>query len=166
MDRFVVSWTDGSASGGDTSGRAVRAQVFNADGTKFGTEFRVNTTKTGDQLWSAITALTDGRFVVSWQDDSASGGDTSASAVRAQVFNANGSKSGVEFLVNTSTANYQYDPAITALADGRFVVSWTDGSAGGGDTSGAAVHAQVFNGDGTRSGAEFRVNTTTAERTG
>ena len=104
--------------------------------------------------------------MVSWQDDSATGGDTSASAVRAQVFNANGSKSLAEFLVNTSTANYQYDPAITALADGRFVVSWTDGSARGGDTSGAAVHAQVFNGDGTKSWGRVSGQHNHSERTG
>ncbi len=129
--------------------------------TAFGTEFLINTTTTNSQSEPTITALADGRFVVAWTDGGASGGDTSSDAVRAQVFNADGSKSGAEFLVNTTTTNGQSEPTITALADGRFVVAWTDGSASGGDTSGCAVRAQVFNADGSTSGAEFLVNTTT-----
>ncbi|MDA9464495.1 hypothetical protein [Bradyrhizobium sp. CCBAU 53415] len=158
---FVVAWSDGSGSGSDASFQGIRAQVFNADGSKSGSEFLVNSTTTGYQLDEAITALSDGRFVVTWTDGSATGGDTSSWAVRAQIFNADGSKSGTEFLVNTTTSSFQYNPAITALNDGQFVVAWTDGSATGGDTSGTAVRAQVFNGDGSKSGVEFLVNSTT-----
>jgi RTX calcium-binding nonapeptide repeat (4 copies) len=159
---FVVAWEDLSQTGGDTSGNAVRAQVFNADGSKSGTEFLVNTTTSSFQKDTSITALSDGRFVVAWTDNSATGGDTSSTAIRAQVFNANGSKSGAEFLVNTTTTNGQSDPSITTLADGRFVVAWADFSATGGDTSAAAVRAQIFNADGSKSGSEFVVNTTTS----
>ena len=160
--RFVVAWKDDSASGGDTSSTAVRAQVFNADGSIFGAEFLVNTTTASHQVRPTITALADGRFVVAWADNSASGGDIFTYAVRAQVFNADGSTSGAEFLVNGTTVGSQYQPTITALADGRFVVAWTDTSASGGDTSGVAVRARVFNADGSTPGAEFLVNTTTA----
>ncbi len=159
--RFVVSWRDFSASGGDTSLSAIRAQVFNADGSASGSEFLVNTTTAGEQSSQSITALADGRFVVSWRDMSATGGDTSSTAIRAQVFNADGSASGTEFLVNTTTTNNQFQSSVADLADGRFVVSWTDESATGGDTSGGAIRAQVFNIDGSKSGAEFLVNTTT-----
>jgi Ca2+-binding RTX toxin-like protein len=160
--RFVVAWVDNSQSADDPSSWAVRAQVFNADGSKSGAEFLVNTTTTSDQSDPTITALADGRFVVAWVDNSQSGGDTSLHAVRAQVFNADGSKAGAEFLVNTTTTFQQFDPTITALADGRFVVAWRDNSQSGGDTSDSAVRAQVFNADGSKSGAEFLVNTTTA----
>jgi len=34
--RFVVMWRDISASGGDTNGQAVRGQMPNTDGSKFG----------------------------------------------------------------------------------------------------------------------------------
>ena len=161
--RFVVAWTDESVSGGDTSGTAVRAQIFEADGAKSGGEFLVNTTTASNQRESSITALADGRFVVAWRDESASGGDTSSYAVRAQIFEANGTKSGGEFLVNTATAIFQLDPSITALADGRFVVAWADYSQSAGDTSVAAIRAQVFNANGTKSGGEFVVNTTTLD---
>ena len=46
---------------------------------------------------------------------------------------------GTEFLVNTTTTNDQFEPTIAALADGRFVVVWTDPSASGGDTSSYAL---------------------------
>ncbi len=158
--RFVVAWTDFSQTGGDTSLYAVRAQVFNADGTSFGAEFLVNTTATNNQHQPSITALADGRFVVAWQDFSQTGGDISGGAIRAQVFNADGSAFGTEFLVNTTVTNSQSEPSITGLADGRFVVAWADFSQTGGDTSNFAVRAQVFNADGSASGAEFLVNTT------
>jgi len=36
------------------------------------------------------------------------------------------SKDGAEFLVNTTTRNSQWEPTVTGLADGRFVVAWSD----------------------------------------
>jgi Ca2+-binding RTX toxin-like protein len=160
--RFVVAWADPSQSGGDTSSSAVRAQVFNADGGKSGVEFLVNTTTAWDQRAPSIVALAEDRFVVAWEDWSESGGDTSGRAVRAQVFKADGTKLGVEFLVNTTTSSNQYEPTITTLTNGRFVVAWTDSSYGGGDTSPWSVRAQVFHVDGARVGPELLVNTTTS----
>ncbi len=139
-----MSWTDNSLSGGDTSTTAIRARIFNADGNQLVQEFLVNTTTANGQTDSSVTALADGRFVVSWTDTSATTGDTSSSAIRARIFNADGTQSVPEFVVNTTTALNQLESAITALADGRFVVSWTDNSASGGDTSANAVRAQVF----------------------
>jgi lysophospholipase L1-like esterase len=159
--RFVVTWTDDSRSGGDTSGSAIRAQVFNANGSRAGSELLVNSTTAGNQSNPFTTALPDGRFVVTWTDDSRSGGDTSGSAIRAQVFNANGSRAGSELLVNSTTAGNQSNPSITALPDGRFAIAWTDDSRSGGDTSGSAIRAQLFNANGSRAGSELLVNTNT-----
>jgi Ca2+-binding RTX toxin-like protein len=158
--RFVVVWSDNSQSGGDTSAFGVRAQIFNANGTRSGTEFLVNTITAGDQAEPAITALANGRFLVTWTDTSGSGGDTSGFAIRGQIFNANGSKSGAELLINTTTTSSQVLSACTRLSDGRFVVTWSDGSGTGSDTSGFAIRAQIFNANGTRSGPEFVVNAT------
>ena len=159
--RFVVTFTDGSQSGGDTNLGAIRARIFNADGTQSVPEFLVNTTTTSDQGESSVTALADGRFVVTFTDSSVSGGDTSSAAIRARIFNADGTQYVPEFVVNTTTANAQSDSRVTALADGRFVVTFTDSSVSGGDTSSAAVRARIFNADGTQSVPEFVVNTTT-----
>jgi Ca2+-binding RTX toxin-like protein len=159
--RFVVSWTDLSVTGGDTSDYAIRARIFNPDGTQAVPEFLVNTTTTGDQYRSDIAVLADGRFVVTWSDASQSGGDTSSFAIRARIFNADGTQSVPEFVVNSTTSNDQSNSSIAVLADGRFVVTWKDLSATGGDTSNYAVRARIFNADGTQSVPEFLVNTTT-----
>lgn len=159
---FVAVWFDTSQTGGDADGSAVRGQIFNADGSKRGDEFLVNTTTPNGQRQPAVTTLPGGRFVVVWADQSETGGDMSADAVRGQIFNEDGSKSGSEFLINTSTTSSQFAPAITTLQDGRFVVTWTDQSQAPGDTSVIAVRGQLFTTSGIKQGGEFVVNTTTA----
>src|SRR5919108_1502852 len=72
---------------------------------------------------------------------------------------------GVDFVVNTTTASDQYIPAITGLADGRFVLTWYSFGEGG-DFS-TDIRGRVFNADGTPyavdgSTADFVINTTTA----
>jgi Ca2+-binding RTX toxin-like protein len=164
--RFVVAWTDGSLVGADKSSYAVRAQVFNADGSKFGREIQANTTTTSAQWKVSLEALSDGRFVAVWDDYSQTGADTSAYSIRGQLFNANGSKSGNEFLVNTTAVADQTGAHVTALTAGGYVVAWSDYSQSVDDPTHYAVRAQVFNADGTRRGSEFLVNSTTADYQG
>lgn len=159
---FVVVWADSSGTGADTSFSAIRGQVYRADGGPAGAEFLANTTTTGSQFQGQVLALANGRFVVSWTDTGASGGDTSSFAVRAQVFESSGRRSGSEFLVNTTTSGSQSSPAMAALPDGRFVVVWGDGSETDGDFL-SGVRAQVFLADGSKSGTEFRVNSSVAD---
>src|SRR5215470_14831441 len=92
---------------------------------KWGQEFLVNATTVRSQGGSTTTTLVDGRFVVVWYDYSLTGADQSGAAVRAQIFNADGSTSGDEFLVNTSTEGAQFPGAVAAFPDGRFIVVWT-----------------------------------------
>jgi hypothetical protein len=175
---FVVTWQDFSAgvggATGDSSGSAVKAQVFLADGTRVGSELRVNTATTGSQTTQEITTLSNGGFVVTWTDASGgvggATGDSSGTAVKAQVFLADGTRVGSELLVNTATANNQATSHITALSNGGFVVTWQDFSLGvdgaTGDNSSSAAKAQVFLADGTRVGPELLVNTATVNLQG
>ena len=170
---FVVTWQDSSAgvggATGDNSGGAIKAQVFTAAGAMVGTEILVNTATESHQQLPQITALSDGGFVVTWQDFSlgvgGATGDASSAAVKAQVFTADGAPVGTEILVNTATAGLQQNPQITALSDGGFVVTWQDASAGvggaTGDNSGDAIKAQVFSAAGAMVGTEILVNTAT-----
>ena len=160
---FVVAWNDVSGTGGDPSQGAVVARLYQPDGTAIGSQFLVNTTTDGKQSLPSIASLDNGGFVVTWADDNPGGGDLSVSAIRAQVYQADGTAVGGEFLVNTTTDLEQNRPAITGLADGGFVAVWDDRSESGGDTSGRAIRGQVFEADGTPSGAEFLVNTTTIQ---
>jgi hypothetical protein len=136
--------------------------VFTAAGAMVGTEILVNTTTASSQYLPQISALSNGGFVVTWTDNSGTAPDTSDSAVRAQVFTAAGAMVGTEILVNTTTNGYQYNPQITALSSGGFVVTWTDDSVSGGDISvPVSCRAQVFTAAGAMVGTEILVNTAT-----
>lgn len=150
---FVITWQDESEAGADESGRGVYAQIFDADGGKIGGEIPVNTETTNDQRSPTITALANGRFVVAWEDQSKGG--NSFLEVRAQVFNPDGSKHGVEFVVNTTNTSYQDQPTIAALDDGGFMAVWRDGSSG----ADSDIRAQRFDADGNALGFEFVVTT-------
>ncbi len=158
--RFVVAWYDDGSS--DWDGQSdIRAQIFDRNGQKIGTEFVVNTTISGGQAHPSIDALADGRFIVSWTDFSQTGADKDTSSVRGQIFEADGTAVGAELTLNTTTRFGQSSPLVTGLPDGRFVVIWSDGSWSKDDTDGSAVRGQVFLADGIKSGAEFLVNETT-----
>ncbi len=150
---FVVSWMSQFQDGG---GFGVYAQRYAADGTPAGAEFRINTTTASDQTLPNITALVGGGFLATWQSN---GQDGSGYGVYAQRYAENGASVGSEFRVNTTTAANQSNPAITALADGGFVVSWTSNFQ---DGSGTGVYAQRYAADGAPAEGEFLVNTTTA----
>jgi Ca2+-binding RTX toxin-like protein len=62
---------DYSQTGLDDDVAAIRLQAFDASGGKIGGEIIVNTTTNGNQLDPSIAALTDGRVVVTWTDESA-----------------------------------------------------------------------------------------------
>ncbi len=161
---FAVAWEDFSQTGGDTSGSALRGRVFNADGTPVNTDdFVIPTTTLDDQRDPVITALEGGGFAVAWEDFSQTGGDTSGSALRGRVFAADGTPVNTsDFLINTTTLNSQFDPVITALEGGGFVVAWQDSSQTGGDTSNGSIRGRVFTADGTPVNAsDFLINSTT-----
>jgi hypothetical protein len=65
---FVITWTDASqgvgGAEGDSSGDAVKAQVFAADGTKVGRETLLNTATQNDQEDPQIAAPTSFQRVV------------------------------------------------------------------------------------------------------
>jgi Ca2+-binding RTX toxin-like protein len=117
-----------------------------------GPNIQVNSTIKNDQGDIKLYALKYGGFAAVWEDWSETGGDTESSAIRGQIFNADGSKRGGEFLVNTTTDNSQYDPHVTVLSDGRFVVVWEDYS-----QNVAAVRGRVYQPDGAPAGGDFEV---------
>jgi hypothetical protein len=123
-----------------------------------GGEFRVNSQTNTDQYAPSTAALSGGGFVVTWYDTSGTGGDSSGSSIKAQLYDSAGAAVGGEFLVNTQTGNNQLWPRATALSDGRFVVTWQDNS-GLGDGSLISVQAQIFSAAGAKVGTELVVNT-------
>ncbi|MEO7221216.1 MAG: calcium-binding protein [Devosia sp.] len=169
-NRFAVAWIAIEDS------RDIQARVFAVgadDVTAVSGVIGVNTATAGfqdlpEETGGRITALSSG-FVVTWQDLSlgvgGAGGDTTSTAVKAQVFTADGIASGSEILVNTATAGPQDEPMVAGLAGGGFAIVWRDQSNGVGGATGdtdTAVKAQAFLANGAKVGGEILVNTTTA----
>ncbi|MEI9905255.1 MAG: calcium-binding protein [Asticcacaulis sp.] len=144
---FVISWT----SPQDGSGTGIYYQRFNADGSHNGLETRVNTTTTGSQDFSGISATADGGFVITW-----SGPDASGSGVYMQRYTGSNTAAGGETLVNTTTLGDQSDSVITTLANGNIVVAW---DANNQDGDGYGVYSRVYSANGTALTGEILVNT-------
>jgi Ca2+-binding RTX toxin-like protein len=87
-------------------------------------------------------------------------GDGDATCIRGRLYKADGVAAGKDFLVDTTAASSQAAPAVAALADGRFVVTWLSQDAG--DGNGTCIRARLYNADGSAAGNDFVVNTTAA----
>jgi Ca2+-binding RTX toxin-like protein len=148
--RFVATWHSND-NGTDTD---IQARIYNANGTAAGRDFIVNSTTASDQVDSAITALADGRFVATWVSYD-NGTDAN---IRARIYSANGTAADTDFIVNSTTTNDQTIPAVAALADGRFVVTWRSLDNG----TDSDIRGRVYNANGTAAGSDFIVNSTTA----
>ena len=114
-----------------------------------------------------VTTLVNSNVVVAWASFNQAA-PTSLRDVYAQVLSPTGQKVGGEFQVNQFISYNQRDPAIAALSDGRFVVTWVSEqqrtSDAPTDTSGISgsasvdVYARIFAANGTPAGSEFLVN--------
>jgi Ca2+-binding RTX toxin-like protein len=156
---FVVAWSSGlrTGSGQDGSQYGVYAQRYNAAGVKQGGEFRVNTFTAEEQGLPSVSMDATGNFVVVWTSENQDG---SNEGVYGQRYSAAGVRQGgVEFRVNTTTADTQGSGTVAVDSDGDFVVTW---SSYGQDGGGYGVYAQRYNASGTKQGAEFRVNSNTS----
>jgi DNA-binding transcriptional regulator of glucitol operon len=154
---YVVTWTAADGSDG-----GIFAQRYAADGTTVGMETQVNTTTGNTQDGSAIAALADGGYVVTWtswttfwnQQDDTYLYDTS---VYLQRYAADGAAVGGETRINTTTDDFQSGARAIGLPDGGYLVTW---SAGNQDGSGNGIYAQRYAGDGTPIDGEKLINTT------
>ena len=148
----------------------VNGRIYNANGVLQGATFVIaNTSADGGIIGDrdiAITTLTNGDVVVAWTGTQGTAGlqspetATSGTYVDFKVFNPAVFPGQPGFFVTQASgdprldgattvfAGNQFDPALTALADGRFVLGFTDQSggsqSGGDDASGLALRGQIF----------------------
>jgi Ca2+-binding RTX toxin-like protein len=155
---FVVVWQ--SREPGDYTPWNVRAQAFDANGLRIGTEITVSQTLANYQEMPRVTGLQGGGFVVVWNTYGYDAdGEGNGQAAMARIFAADGSPVSDEFVVNTTVAGIQQDPDVTALAGGGFVAVWESQNAEPAPGWGYGVVAQVFDAAGLRVGGEIVVNT-------
>jgi Ca2+-binding RTX toxin-like protein len=152
---YVVVYNQYDIDG--SPGNGVFAQIFDKSGQRLGGPTQINTYTPGDQSLSAITAMTDGGYLISWtsyDQDGSSGG------IYAQRYDASNATVGSEVHISTSTSGNQYHPGIAAVSGGGYVITW--GSDQG--VSDFDVFMQRFSSTGVALGSETKVNTTTANQ--
>jgi Ca2+-binding RTX toxin-like protein len=108
-----------------------------------------------------IAPLASGGFVMVYFDSRFSSSGSGGSPVRGQIFSASGERTGGEFQVAISQDGNQHPVSVAALADGGFVVLFSDYREGHGNT-GAQLRAQVFDAEGQAVSAQVKVATTSA----
>jgi serralysin len=148
----VAVWADGN--GRDGSGYTLIRRTFDSQGNALTGEGWVSTYNSSDQFYPQVQALHNGGYVVVWQS---AGVDGSGYGVTGQRYDANGTPLGLEFQISTG-AGALYDqtqPAVTALADGGFVVAWTSVEPDGAETD---VRMQRFNASGAIAGPAIDVH--------
>ena len=96
----------------------------------------------------AAVGLTNGNVVIAWADEIHDG---SGSGIVAAVYDVTPPALVNGFQVNTTAAGNQHDPSIAPLADGGFVIVWSDDALPG-------VRGQRFDANGTKIGSEFVLN--------
>lgn len=102
------------------------------------------------------TSLGNGTFLLTWAEPTANNYD-----VKGRLYTDAGAAIGATFTVNQQTANQESQPSVSVLADGRFVITWTEAvvfnNIGTDD-----IRGRIFNADGTAWGDQFNVNTVAA----
>lgn len=143
---FAVSWQ---------SNARIYGRIYDAAGVALGAQFAVNTTPCGIQTTTRLTGLAGGGFVITWHDYTNGTFDN----IRGQIFAADGTRVGAEFIGGDAVQGLEGDPDLVALNGGGFVISWFQPN---GDSSfGNGVRAQIFDASGNKLGAAFTVNTIT-----
>ena len=138
----------------DGSRLAIQTQRYDADGTAVGDIVQIDPASSVQSYeYPSITVLEDGGWMVAWSVDGSSGEGV---AIAQQRYDAEGNPVGG--VTDVATGDHFVSPAVTALADGGWVVTWSDWE----EDTGYDVFAQRYDADGKAVGGQIAVNTTTA----
>jgi len=151
---FVVVWSE---YGRDGDGQSIHAQRYTGTGAVLGTEFRVNTTSTGDQSNPSVAMNANGDWVVTWESN---GQDGDGGGIFAQLYSAAGTPRGSEFRVNEYITGNQSAPSVAMDSQGDFVIVWTSYDQPGDKDD---VCAQRYYAGGALKGSHFQVNSYTTD---
>ncbi|MDD7805538.1 MAG: Ig-like domain-containing protein, partial [Endozoicomonas sp. (ex Botrylloides leachii)] len=154
---FISVWrtnNSSSSTGGDGSHNSIKAQRFDTDGEKVGSEFLVNTNTSNEQTQPSVTTLTDGDVLITWSST-----HSGSYRIYGRRFDQDGNAQTSDMVLFESSGTHQYDPDISALEDGGFIVSWEDASL---DSSRHGIYSQRFSAENVGYG-QVKVNSYTAE---
>jgi hypothetical protein len=158
---FILAWVSENQGVTETnlllgaSRQDIYGRLFNSAGVPLTDEFRLNDPASSQNGFPVVAALAGGGFRLAWAQ--ASGLLTDGMDIMTRAFDANGTPLAAAQRVNTWTRGDQFAPAIAACPAGELIV-WTSM---GQDGSAEGIYGQWISA-GALTGAEFRVNTSTA----
>jgi Ca2+-binding RTX toxin-like protein len=106
------------------------AKILSPTGAVVVPGFQVNTSTSGTQYMPSAAVLPTGEFLITWRDATEQTNYYQDGDVRGQLFAADGSKIGSEYVVNMVTTGGQTEPATTAFGSGDVATLWLDHSSG------------------------------------
>ncbi|MFK3738635.1 DUF4214 domain-containing protein [Massilia sp. TN1-12] len=135
---FVVAWDSYYNDQRGFSISDIFFQRFDAAGRPLDGMVQANVASGGGRYDAAVTALSDGGFLVAWQGD-----DGAGNGIYGRRFGADGSAIDLEeFSLNQLRAGEQTSPDVTALPGGGFAAAWVDT----GDDGHASIEVRVLPG--------------------
>jgi hypothetical protein len=170
-DYYVMVWVSYGNDGDTTAQGNIMAQVFYADGTKYGDEFVVNQYTTGSQLEPDVV-MDSSTVIITWSgagvdSDTTKYDDAGIWVRRFNIFDT-GEEEG-QYLVNTHIYGIQQHPAIATDRSGATVITWASSNSATADPDDAelpdddGIYARRYNSaGGAIDTVEFVVNATYA----
>jgi hypothetical protein len=141
---YLVAWTDGSQTGDDVDGMAVRARLLDGNGNGLGDDFVLNSRTLGDQAHPRLIQLPDGSIFLAFEDGSMLPPDTKGNGVRERRLASDGTPNGTEHEANTYYTDDQEDTALAVDPDGNVLLLWKDGGGSPPDNSDDSVRARLY----------------------
>ena len=125
-------------------------QIYDSEGNKIGSEFKLNSTTT--ELYYIDSITSDGNnYLLTFSKESS--WDACDSQIFAQLFDNEGNKIGSEFKISTYSG---YEPFSEAASNGsNYFVTWSTLDR---DGSGYGVYGQILDNDGSKIVQDFRIN--------
>jgi hypothetical protein len=139
---FVVVWAGYGSYGTDTS-LTIQGQSYDASGTPVGGQFQVNSYTTGSQNRPAVAMDAQGHFAVVWDSYGSYGTDTDLLSIQGQFYGTNDTPVGEQVQVNSCTTDWQYEAAVAADGQGKFVAVWESWCSYGTDTD-SSIQGQRY----------------------
>lgn len=151
--KFLVTYSKYIDSLGD---HGTCAQIVSSKGKKLGKEIKLWQDVGTDMRLADVAGTKDGGFALTWESYN---GPPASDDIYVSKFDKKGAAITGAQLVNSFTADFDYEPKVAALTDGGFVVTWYGGYDQDGDALG--VWAQRYDDMGQPVGANIQVNTVT-----
>jgi len=157
---FLVVWQSKEVfpENMDVDRMIVRSQAFDANGDPVEDEQILSTSPTAEpgDVNADVAALPGGGYITVWRSRRSPDPDPDTISIQARRIGANGIPLADQFQVHTTTSAGENYPAVTQLADGGFLVAWTD--------PGREVNGRRFTSDGSPVGNAFQISTSAVGR--